>query len=99
MHQEDAKLRALGSRLRAERLRRDETQAIFAARVGVSIPTLRKMEAGDPSVMIGSWSRALEIVDRWDDWDALLLEDEDLFEKYERLTSSPVRRRASRRRS
>lgn len=97
MHQSDIKLKALGSRLRAARLKRDEAQAIFAARVGVSVPTLRKMEEGDPSVIIGSWSKALEILDRWDDWDALLLEDEDLFEKYERIHTQPTRRRASRR--
>ena len=96
MHEEDIKLQALGTRLRAERLRRDETQAIFAARVGISVPTLRKMEAGDPSVMIGSWSRALEIVDRSGDWDALLAKKEDLFEKYERLSGAPTRQRASR---
>lgn len=99
MQQDDIKLKALGSRLRAERLTRDETQTIFAARIGVSIPTLRKMESGDPTVIIGSWSRALEILDRWDDWDALLLEDEDLFDKYERLHTPPSRRRASRRQS
>jgi len=49
MQIEDVKLQALGTRLREERLRRNETQALFAARVGVSVPTLRKMEAGDPS--------------------------------------------------
>jgi len=97
MHMTDIKLKALGSRLRAERLKRDETQSICAARIGVSIPTLRKMEAGDPTVIIGSWSRALEILDRWDDWDALLSEDEDLFAKYERLQTPPTRLRASRR--
>ena len=97
MHPADIKLKALGSRLRAERLKRDETQSIFAARIGVSIPTLHKMEAGDPTVIIGSWSRALEILDRREDWDALLREDEDLFEKYERLHAPPPRRRASRR--
>lgn len=96
---EDAKLQSLGARLRDERLRRNETQAIFAARIGVSVPTLRKMEVGDPAVMIGSWSRVLEVVDRSDDWDAILATKEDLFEKYERLHAAPTRLRASRRRS
>lgn len=95
MNQADMKLKELGSRLRSQRLSRDETQAMFSARIGVSIPTLRKMEAGDPTVMIGSWSRALDIVDRSDDWDGLLLQQEDLFEKYDRLKASPTRRRAS----
>lgn len=99
MHEEDVKLQALGARLRGQRLKRDETQAVFAARVGVSVPTLRKMEAGDSSVMIGSWSRALEIVDRSGDWDSILPEEEDLFAKYESLNAAPKRRRASGRQS
>ena len=75
----DTKLQNLGSRLRAERIRRNETQALFAARIGVSVPTLRKMESGDPTVMVGYWSIALEILDRAGDLDAILAEPEDLF--------------------
>jgi len=97
MRQTDIKLQELGSRLRLERLQRNETQAIFSARIGVSIPTLRKMEAGDTTVMVGSWSRALDIVGRSDDWDGLLHQEENLFDKYNRLSPSPSRRRASRR--
>jgi len=92
----DTKLQNLGSRLRAERLRRNETQALFAARIGVSVPTLRKMESGDPTVMVGYWSTALEVLDRAGDLDAILAEPEDLFAKYEQL-KAPSRRRASRR--
>jgi transcriptional regulator with XRE-family HTH domain len=92
----DTKLQNLGSRLRAERLRRNETQALFAARIGVSVPTLRKMESGDPTVMVGYWSTALEVLDRAGDLDAILAVPEDLFAKYEQL-KAPSRRRASRR--
>ena len=92
----DTKLQNLGSRLRAERLRRNETQALFAARIGVSVPTLRKMESGDPTVMVGYWSTALEVLDRAGDLDAIIAEPEDLFAKYEQL-KAPSRRRASRR--
>ncbi len=88
-------LTRLGSRLRGERLKRNETQATFAARIGISVPTLRKMESGDPSVLIGYWASALELLDRAGDLDALLVAPEDLFEKYESM-KSPVRRRASR---
>ena len=90
------KLQNLGSRLREERIRRNETQALFAARIGVSVPTLRKMEAGDPAVLIGYWTTALEILDRAADLDAILAAPEDLFAKYERL-NAPARRRASKR--
>jgi transcriptional regulator with XRE-family HTH domain len=98
MRQDDMKLQSLGSRLRGERLRRNETQAVFAARIGVSVPTLRKMEAGDSTVLIGHWSAALTILDRAGEWDAILAEPEDLFAKYDRM-KAPSRRRASRRAS
>jgi len=40
------KLKELGARLRRQRLKRNESQAVFASRIGVSIPTLHKMESG-----------------------------------------------------
>jgi transcriptional regulator with XRE-family HTH domain len=92
----NSKLVKLGSRLRAERLRRNEPQRVFAARVGISIPTLRKMEAGDPTILVGYWAAALEILDRVEELDRLLGEPEDLFEKYDRI-HAPTRLRASKR--
>ena len=91
----ELKLQYLGSRLRNERLKRNESQAVFAARIGVCAPTLRKMESGDSTVLIGHWATALDVLDRADDIDAILAETEDLFAKYE-ITKAPVRRRASR---
>ena len=55
-------LNELGARLRAERLARNEPQARFAARLGVSVPTLRRMEQGDPTAQIGHWLVALELL-------------------------------------
>ena len=92
----DLKLQNLGSRLRNERLRRNESQAVFAARIGVSAPTLRKMESGDSTVLIGHWATALDVLDHAGDIDVILAETEDLFAKYEK-TKAPVRKRASRR--
>ena len=77
------KLQALGARLRAERLKRNDTQAMFAARIGVSVPTVRKMECGDPSVIVGYWVVALDLLDRTEDLDAVLAPPEDLFAKYD----------------
>jgi transcriptional regulator with XRE-family HTH domain len=91
----EVKLKDLGSRLRSERLKRNETQAMFAARIGVSVPTLRKMESGGPAVLIGHWMTALDILDHAGDIDAILATPEDLFAKYE-VMKAPVRRRASR---
>lgn|GEM_PF-516270 len=92
----DAKLKALGERLRSARLRRNDTQAVFAARIGVSIPTLRKMEDGDAAVLIGYWATTLEVLDRAGDLEAILAVPEDLFERYDQV-KAPQRQRASRR--
>ncbi|MBK5275831.1 MAG: helix-turn-helix domain-containing protein [Desulfuromonadales bacterium] len=88
-------LESLGARLKEERLRKNDTQLMFAARIGVSIPTLKKMEDGNPSVQIGSWSTALRMLDRESDLDYLFAPPEDLFVKYNQA-SAPKRRRASR---
>jgi transcriptional regulator with XRE-family HTH domain len=96
MPQIDEKLGSLGSRLRAERLRRNDTQAIFSARLGISVPTLRKMESGNPNVSVGYWLAALNILDRAGDLDAILAAPEDLFAKYDQMKQS-LPRRASRR--
>ncbi|MBL7076624.1 MAG: helix-turn-helix transcriptional regulator [Kiritimatiellae bacterium] len=89
-------LQSLGSRLRAERLRRNDTQTMFAARLGISVPTLRKMESGDPGVSVGYWVAALNVLDRAGDLDAILAAPEDLFAKYDQVKQS-LPRRASRR--
>jgi len=88
-------LKALGNRLRDERLRRNETQKVFAARIGVSVPTLYKMESGDHRVQLGHWAVALELLGRRDDLNQLLNSKENLFAKYEQ-TQKPKRQRASR---
>lgn len=90
----DPKLQALGTRLKTERLKRNEQQALFAARIGVSVPTLRKMEAGDSTVQIGYWAIALDILDHSGDLDSILAAPEDLFAKYEAV-NKPSRIRAS----
>jgi transcriptional regulator with XRE-family HTH domain len=96
VHQVNETLKSLGSRLRNERLRRNDTQAIFAARLGISVPTLRKMESGDPRVSVGYWLAALDVLDRAGDLDAILAAPEDLFAKYDQM-KTPLPRRASRR--
>lgn len=77
---EQAELIQLGHRLRAERLARNEPQARFAARLGVSVPTLRRMESGDPSAQIGHWLAALELLGRQADFDTLLAPRYSLFD-------------------
>ncbi|UAW64953.2 helix-turn-helix domain-containing protein [Mycoavidus sp. HKI] len=74
----------LGQNLRIARKRRKETLASFAERMQVSIPTLRNMDRGDPTVSIAIYAMALwfigrlaflsEIADPFNDETALLLE-------------------------
>jgi transcriptional regulator with XRE-family HTH domain len=52
----------LGSSIRAARLRRRWTIEELAERVGVSRPTIIKIEKGDPSVAIGTAFEAATLV-------------------------------------
>jgi transcriptional regulator with XRE-family HTH domain len=90
------KISALGSRIRELRLIRNEPQERFAARLGVSVPTLRKMENGSETVMLGIWAEALYIAGRLDDLDAVLANKPDLF-KIRDMAKIPKRQRASKR--
>jgi DNA-binding XRE family transcriptional regulator len=58
-----AQLRTLGENLTLARKRRRETRKAWAQRIGVTEPTLVRMEAGDPSVSIGTYATALWLVD------------------------------------
>ena len=90
------KLSSLGLRLRECRLLRNEPQERFAARLGISIPTLRKMENGDPSVSIGLWAETLWLLERMKDMDEILKNEVSLFDQME-AQSKPKRQRASKR--
>jgi len=57
-------LRQLGSHIRIARKRRKQSLANYAARMQVSIPTLRKVEAGNPSVSIAAYATALWVIGR-----------------------------------
>jgi transcriptional regulator with XRE-family HTH domain len=57
-------LETLGSHLAVARVRRKESLATRAKRVGVSIPTLMRMESGDPAVSIGIYATALWLIGR-----------------------------------
>ncbi|UXN57730.1 helix-turn-helix domain-containing protein [Phyllobacterium zundukense] len=52
-------LKTLGAHLRIARERRGDSLQSMAARIGTSIPTLRRMEAGDARVAIGIYAAAL----------------------------------------
>lgn len=66
----------LGGRLRAARLRRRMTQASLAARANVSLPTLRKLEQGEPSSSLATLMRALQVLGLDVDMELLAKDDE-----------------------
>ena len=54
----------LGADLAVARLRRKESLRSWALRLGVTVPTLQRLEAGDPSVGIGIVATALWLIQR-----------------------------------
>lgn len=56
---ESRQLSSFGERLRLARKRRKLSTAIIASRTGVSRTTVYKVEAGDPSVTLGTYLRVL----------------------------------------
>lgn len=64
-------LSALGENLRIARLRRNESLKDWADRIGVSVPTLMRVEKGDPTVGLGIVAAALHAIDRQDALPAL----------------------------
>lgn len=57
-------LRSLGENLAIARLRRRESQREWAGRLGCSVPTLIRLERGDPGVGIGLYATALWLIGR-----------------------------------
>jgi transcriptional regulator with XRE-family HTH domain len=59
-----AALSRLGADLAVARLRRKESLKTWAQRMGVSVPTLMRLEAGEPTVSLGVLATALWLVGR-----------------------------------
>ena len=62
--QTSSALEALGAHLAVARMRRKQSLQTWAQRIGVSVPTLMRLEAGDPSVAIGLFATALWLIGR-----------------------------------
>ena len=54
----------LGEHLALARVRRHESQRQWAARIGISAPTLIRLERGDPGVSMGIYATALWMIGR-----------------------------------
>lgn len=70
--QESRTLLGLGQRLKLRRIEAKDSQTAFAARVGISVPTYRKLERGDPTAPIGAWVRAIRLLGGMGGLEALL---------------------------
>jgi hypothetical protein len=57
-------LRSLGENLAIARVRRRESQRAWAKRLGCSVPTLIRMERGDPGVGMGIYATAIWLIGR-----------------------------------
>ncbi|MCW5655359.1 XRE family transcriptional regulator [Hydrogenophaga sp.] len=73
-----AHLHQLGEHLAIARKRRREPLRDWAQRIGVSEPTLMRMERGDPSVSMGVYATALWLVGRSEALGALAAPEHDL---------------------
>jgi transcriptional regulator with XRE-family HTH domain len=70
-------LKQLGENLALARVRRKESQRVWARRIGVSIPTLIRMEQGEPGVAMGVYVTALWLLGRAQALPALAAPEQD----------------------
>ena len=75
-------LKQLGAQLKEARLSRNESQELFAQRLGITRQSYSKMEKGTPETPIGNWLAASSILGRLRGWQDLLIEQEDLFAQF-----------------
>lgn len=57
-------IRKLGENLAIARVRRRESQRAWAVRLGISVPTLIRLERGDPGIGLGILASALWMIGR-----------------------------------
>lgn len=91
-------LEQLGQRLKNARLTRNESQKLFAQRLGLTRQSYSKMEKGSPQTLIGNWLAASSILGRLEDWQDILAEKEDLFAEFEKKSGKRKRAGGKRKR-
>jgi len=71
----ERRLAGLGHRIRTARLRRSLSAKLVAERAGMSVTTLRNVEAGGMGVTIGAYAAALRVLGLDADLDAVARAD------------------------
>ena len=92
-------LRDLGDNLALARQRRNESLRAWAVRMGVSVPTLRRMEQGDPSVGMGVYASALWLIGRHPALPGLAAPESDLLALEQAIREVRARQERQRRKS
>jgi transcriptional regulator with XRE-family HTH domain len=88
-------LKELGENIRLARLRRGFSMELISERAGMSCPTLRAVEAGEPGVTMGSYANVLHSLGLHEDL-GLVARDDELGRKLQDA-KLPTRRRAPKR--
>ncbi|MCI5208371.1 MAG: helix-turn-helix domain-containing protein, partial [Candidatus Electrothrix sp. ATG2] len=75
---------SMGLRLGQTRTEIGLTRVMLAAKAGVSVRSVRRMEQGDATVSIGQWLKISKALNQLDSWESILPVPEDAFTQYER---------------
>lgn len=92
-------LRDLGDNLALARQRRNESLRAWASRLSVSVPTLMRMEQGDPSVGMGVYAMALWLIGKHQGLADIAAPENDLMALEQDIQAVKARRERQKRKS